>query len=291
MRKGYYIGLCALALLSSAFAGGMGEPFAVPEKHFFVGLGGAENNASLDKQTIYGKGVNNAYLNGVLQSQGSAAGTSSPFYENTSPFSPHAHVGYLRNFKNSINFWGAKFSYDYLNAHFSDNNMTIPQAGSNNNYQAQKTTYFTGNYLVESVQTNINHELLLLGFIGHAFKHCKVYLGVGPSLFGMDSKINNLVGHADYVVPGQNISGAPAYLSKSMWEWGGVGQVGITYSLSSSWFLDLNYTYAATASNTIKYVSPFTNLIAGQNTVGTSYINPAQQIAVQSFGVSINKVF
>lgn len=288
MKTGYFIGLYALALSSTGFTGDMG---ALSENHFFVGLGGAYNYASLDKQTIYGKGVNSAYLNGVLQSQGSAAGTSSPFYQNQEPLSPHAQIGYLRDFKNGINFWGAKFSYDYLNAHFSNNHMTIPQAGSNNIYTSQTINYFTGNYLVESVQTSINHELLLLGFVGHSFEHSKVYLGVGPSLFGMASKINNIVGHADYVLPGQNISGAPAYLSKSMWEWGGVGQVGITYSLSSSWFLDFNYTYAGTANNTIKYVSPFTNLIAGQNTVGTSYINPSQQIAVQSLSISINKTF
>ena len=169
--------------------------------------------------------------------------------------------------------------------------MTIPQAGSNNIYSPQSTDYFTGNYVVESVQTAVNHELLLLGYIGHAFSSCKVYLGAGPALFGMDSKINNIVGHADYVVKGQNISGSPAYLSKSFWEWGGAGQIGLTYSFSPSWFLDFNYTYAATGTNTIKYVSPFTNTIAGQNTVGTSYINPTQQIAVQSFVVSVNKTF
>lgn len=291
MKKGFYIGLCALALSSSGFAGDMGASSSLPNQYFFAGLGGAYNDASLNKQTVYGKGVNSAYLNGVLQSQGSAAGTSSPFYQNEDLLSPHVQVGYLRDFENGINFWGAKFSYDYLNAHFSDSSMTIPQAGSNNNNINQTTTYFTGNYLVESVQTSINHELVLLGFIGHSFKHCKLYLGVGPSLFGMASKINDLVGHADYVVPGENISGAPAYLSKSVWEWGGAGQVGITYSLASSWFLDFNYTYAATARNIIKYVSPFTNLIAGQNTVGTSYINPSQQIAVQSIGVSINTIF
>ena len=198
----------------------------------------------------------------------------------------------LQSFKNELNFWGAKFTYNYLNAHLSNNGMTIPQSGSNHIYSpSTSTVYFTGNYLVESVQTSINHELLLLAFIGHSFEYSKLYFGIGPSLFGMHSNINDLVGHADYVLPGQNISGVPAYLSKSMWEWGGAAQLGITYSLSSSWFLDFNYTYAGTARNTIKYVSPFTNTIDGQNTVGTSYINPSQRITVQSFGVSINKAF
>lgn len=291
MIKGCYVGLCALAISNSACAGDMGASSSLPDKNFFAGIGGSYNSASLNKQTVYGKGVNSAYTGAVLTSSGSAAGTSSPFYQTETLFSPHAQIGYSKYFKNGVNFWGAKFAYDYLNAHLSDNSMTIPQAGSNDKYATQETVYFTGNYLVESVQTSINHELLLLAFIGHTFQHSKIYLGVGPSLFGMQSNINDLVGHADYVVPGENISGAPAYLSKSMWEWGGAAQLGITYALSSSWFLDLNYTFAGTARNMIKYVSPFTNSIAGQNTVGTSYINPSQQIVVQSVGVSINKVF
>ena len=274
-----------------AFAGEMGAASSIPEQRFFLGLGGSYNYANLEKQTVYGKGVNTAYLAGVIQSEGSAAGTSSPFYQNEGLFSPNVQVGYSHYFKDGINFWGAKFAYDYLNAHLSDKDMTIPQAGSNYQFTTQETVDFTGNYFVESVQTNINHELLLLAFIGHSFKQSKVYLGVGPSLFGMQSKVNHLVGHADYDVPGLVISGAPAYLSKSIWEWGGAAQIGVTYALSSSWFLDFNYTYAGTARNTVKYVSPFTNLIAGQNTVGTSYINPSQQVTVQSFGVSINTFF
>ena len=291
MVKNFCIGLYALVLSNITFAGEMGSLSTLPNKNYFVGIGGNYNSANLEKQTIYGKGVNSAYIGQVLQSSGSAAGTSNPFYQQESLFSPHVQIGYLRNFKNDSYFWGVKFTYDYLNAHLSNNGMTIPQAGSNYKYTDQSTTYFTGNYLVELVQTNINHELMLLAFMGHSFQDSKVYLGIGPSLFGMQSRINHLVGHADYVIPGQVISGAPAYLSNSSLEWGGAAQIGITYSLSPSWFLDFNYTYAGTGRNTIKYVSPFTNFIAGQNTVGTSYINPSQQITVQSFGVSINTLF
>ena len=290
MIKGYSVGLCALIMSSAAFAGAMGDA-SLEQNHYYVGLGGAYNSISLDRQTVYGKGVNSAYLNGVLQSQGSAAGTSSAFFQNETQFSPHAQIGYLKHVNNELYFWGAKFSYDYLDGHLSDKDMTIPQGGANNIYTNQTINYFTGNYLVESVQTAVNHELLLLGYVGHTLGHCKLYLGAGPALFGMDSQVNHIVGHADYVLPGQNISGVPAYLSKSFWEWGGAGQIGLTYSLSQSWFLDFNYTYAGTGTNTIKYVSPFTNTIAGQNTVGTSYINPTQQIVVQSFVVSVNKTF
>ena len=291
MIKGSYIGLCTLALSHIAFAGDMATSSTSPDQHFYIGLGGNYNSSSIENQTVYGKGINNAYTGSILSSSGSAAGTSSPFYQNESRFSPHVQAGYLKYFKNEGDFWGAKFSYDYLNAHLSNDSMTIPQAGSNYKYATQETIHFTGNYLVESVQTSINHELMLLAYIGHSFHQTKVYLGAGPALLGMHSKINDLVGHADYVVPGENISGAPAYLSQSMWEWGGAAQLGVTYPLSSSWFLDFNYTYAGTGKNKIKYVSPFTNQIAGQNTVGTSFINPSQRATVQSLSASINKVF
>jgi opacity protein-like surface antigen len=76
-----------------------------------------------------------------------------------------------------------------------------------------------------------------------------------------------------------------------MWEWGGATQLGLTYTLSSSWFFDFNYTYAKTPKNTVKYVSPFTNKITLANLTGTSYINPSQQFDVQTFNISINKSF
>jgi hypothetical protein len=291
MKKGYYVGLCALAMSSITCAGEMGAASSLPDGNFFLGIGGSYASAELNKQTIYGKGINNAFTGSTLSSSGSAAGTSIPFYDNEKLFAPHAQLGYLRHFKNSTNFWGAKFTYDYLNAHFAHNDMTIPQAGSNYRYTSQSTEDFIGNYVIESTQTSVNHQLLLLAFIGHSFDHCKAYFGVGPALFGMNSKIYRLVGHADYYVHGMDISGAPVNLSKTMWEWGGAGQLGVTYSLNPSWFLDINYTYALTARNTVKYISPFTNVIAGQNTVGTSYINPSQQIAVQAFSISINKLF
>ena len=290
MIKRCYMGLCAFVLSSSTFAGEMGAVSSLVDKNFFVGIGGGYNSANLEKQTVYGKGINSAYLGPVLTSSGSAAGTSNPFYQNESLFSPHAQAGYLRHFRDGTHFWGAKFVYDYLNAHLSNTDMTIPQAGSNYNYISGATTPFTGNYAVESVQTSVNHELLLLAFIGHSFKHSNMYFGIGPALFGMQSNIYHLIGYADYKGnPGTDISGAPVNLAKSVWEWGGAAQIGVTYSLSSSWFLDFNYTYAGTARNTIKYVSPFTNQILTDSLVGTSYINPSQQVAVQSFRISINK--
>ena len=292
MKKKYQLALCAMTLANAALAGEMG-PSSLVNQGFFVGIGGSYNSVSLNNQSIYGKGVNNAYLGPILTSSGSASGYSNPFYQTQTLFSPHGQAGYSRYFNDGVNFWGIKFSYDYLDTHFSDNNMTIEQAGSNYNEITGATTYFTGNYAVESVQTSVNHELLLLAYIGHSFnKHCSVYLGAGPSLLGMQSNIYHLIGYADYDgMPGTDISGAPVNLSKSMWEWGGAGQIGVTYAVNTSWYLDFNYTYARVPKNTIKYVSPFTNQIGPDHLVGTSYINPSQGATVQSFGVSVNKIF
>ncbi|KTD10824.1 hypothetical protein Lgra_1790 [Legionella gratiana] len=292
MNKRFYVGLSALAFSSTVFSGSMGSISSLKDKGFFVGIGGSYSSVNLEKQTLWGKGVNSAYLGPILTSTGSASGYSDPFYQNENLFSPQGQVGYFQHFTASPNFWGIKFIYDYLNAHFSDNNMTIAQAGSNYNVITGVTTDFTGNYLVDSVQTSVNHELLLLAFIGHSFQNINIYLGGGPVVFGMQSNIYNLVGYADYKGnPGTDISGAPVNLSQSMWEWGGAAQLGLTYFLNPSWFLDFNYTYARTGRNTIKYVSPFTNQIGPDHLVGTSYINPSQQVAAQSFSITMNKLF
>ncbi|MCX7117022.1 MAG: hypothetical protein NTW94_03790 [Legionellales bacterium] len=294
MTKGYHVGLCALVLSSAACAGEMGVISPTASQGFYAGIGGGYHSANINDQLIYGKGVNSAYSNigNILTSTGSAAGYSNPFYQTNTLFSPNVQAGYLQHFGANDHFWGAKFVYDYLNAHFSNNNTNIAQAGSNYNVITGATTPFTGNYVVESVQTSINHEFLLLAYLGHSFKNSNLYFGIGPSLFGMDSNIYNLVGFADYKgMPGTDISGAAVSLSQSMWEWGGAAQLGLTYSLSPTWFLDFNYTYAGTGKNTIKYVSPFTNQIATDHLVGTSYINPSQWAAVQSVRVTINKSF
>jgi hypothetical protein len=66
---------------------------------------------------------------------------------------------------------------------------------------------------------------------------------------------------------------------------------GRDYYLSPTWFLDLNYTFALSASYKTKYSSPFTNSNGVPTSVGTAYINASQQFTSQSVGVSLNRVF
>ena len=282
-----------LAVSSLAFAGDMGS--FESNGHVFVGLGGSYNSVALVNQKLYGKGVSQTFNpDGIHIDDGSAAGYSVPFNADKNKLAPQAQAGYFKHFLDSALFWGGKFSYQYLAVTASNNDMTIAQSGGfiNTAPTAIPSSPFTGNYVVQSVQTSANHDLLLLAFVGKSFKQSDVYLGVGPSLFGMQNKIYNLTGYADLGGVTTNISGAPANFSGTAWVWGGAAQLGMAYHIDSTWFLDFNYTYALTARNTMKYSAPFTNVTEDGNTqVGTSFINSAQHLVVQSVMLSMNKVF
>ena len=73
--------------------------------------------------------------------------------------------------------------------------------------------------------------------------------------------------------------------------WGGGAQVGMTYFLDRSWFLDFNYTYARTGQFTDNYTRPFTSTSNGYTTTGTAYLTAADRVTTQSVAVSINTAF
>ena len=82
-------------------------------------------------------------------------------------------------------------------------------------------------------------------FLGRSFGQSYVYAGGGPTLSQTRTRLNGLVGFA--LVDGGIVdqSGAPQDFSSSSWLVGGAAMVGVTYFLTPTWFLDLNYTYAA----------------------------------------------
>jgi len=296
MKKGF----CAVAVLGTlaasglAVAGGMGS--SESKGNVFIGLGGSYNSVALANQKLYGKGVSQTFdRDGIHIDDGSAAGYSVPFNNDKNKLAPQVQTGYFKHFMDSALFWGGKFSYQYLDVTFSNDNMTIAQSGGFINTSTTEnlpSSPFTGNYVVQSVQTSVNHDLLLLAFVGNSFKQSDIYLGVGPSVFGMQNKIYNLTGYADLEGVTTNISGAPANFSKTMWVWGGAAQLGAAYHISPTWVFDFNYTYAITARDTVKYSAPFTNVTEVGNTqIGTSFIHSAQHIVVQSVMFSVNKVF
>jgi len=88
-----------------------------------------------------------------------------------------------------------------------------------------------------------------------------------------------------------DITGKPTSFSSSNWVWGGAAQVGMTYFLDGSWFLDFNYTYAHTEPFMDTYSAPFVSMSNGYTTTGTAHLTAADRVTTQSVAVSINKAF
>ncbi len=103
---------------------------------------------------------------------------------------------------------------------------------------------FSGPAYVRAAKTSLLQEIDLIPFLGHAFGQSYVYAGGGPTLSQTRTQLNGLVGFA--LVDGGIVdqSGAPQDFSSSSWLFGGAAMVGVTYFLTPTWFVDLNYTYA-----------------------------------------------
>jgi hypothetical protein len=72
---------------------------------------------------------------------------------------------------------------------------------------------------------------------------------------------------------------------------GGAAQVGVTYYLAPSWFLDFNYTYASAEKFKNDYSAPFESSSNGLTYTGTAYITTSRRVSSQALAVSINKAF
>jgi opacity protein-like surface antigen len=150
---------------------------------------------------------------------------------------------------------------------------------------------FTGNVVIGSYRTRIDHEIAFMPFIGRAFARSYVYLGAGPALFATQTKIDNAIGFADVNGIHADVTGTPDNFASSQWVWGGAAQIGLAYYLDHGWFLDLNYTYARTGKFTSNFSAPFSSSSAGYQSVGTLFVSPSQRVTDQSFSVSINRGF
>jgi hypothetical protein len=262
-----------------------------PSGFFFVGLGGSYNSLKFD-QELYSAGVSNVLSGATVVASGQAGGPANPFSDTKSTFAPEAQAGYFGQFGNSTWLWGAKFRYKYLGTTTTDRLVDAPQTGSfTNTGAAPANTSFTGNVVIQSSQIRVDHELTFLAFLGQSFGNSSVYLGAGPALFGTKSFVNHAIGYADINGTHVSISGAPAYYSASNWVWGAAMQIGMTYWLAPSWFLDFNYTYAFSKRYTNNYASPFASSTDGFQDTGTLYVSTSQRVTTQAFAVSINKAF
>jgi opacity protein-like surface antigen len=291
-RSSVRAALCWLTLATPAFAGEYQPPAEhFPASGFFIGLGGSYNSTKFS-QDLYASGISDIFSGSTLVAFGEAGGPSSPFRETESSFAPEVQLGFFRNFADHEWLWGAKFRYKYVDLTSDDSLIDSPQSGSfTNTGAAPSGSSFTGNVIIESSHTKIEQEFSLLAFVGQPFGRGTVYFGAGPVLFGARSNLYGATGFAALDGAHFDITGMPSNFSSSDWVWGGAAQIGMTYQLDETWFLDLNYTYAVSREFSHDYSTPFASAADGYTDSGTLFINTSQRVNSQAFAISINKLF
>lgn len=259
----------------------------VPRAGFYAGIGASANAVQYQSQSVYALGISNVYSpSGALISQGTADGppvnVNLPTVYN---FSPTLQAGYFDHFQDSAWLWGVKFTYSYTNAQSTSDRFLIPQYGSFG------TTPFTGNAVVGSYKVNVKQQMSLIPYVGHDYGRGYFYAGIGPTVTQLDSSVNNVIGFADIVGTRTDISGQPQSFSQSQWVVGGAAMVGVTYYFDKSWFLDLNYTYAMTPSNTANYNGTFYNPDPNRTYSGSLIGNSKGTTSTQSITLLLSKTF
>jgi hypothetical protein len=281
--------ICLIVLPTAASAEDPAADSTVPSSGLFIGLGGSLNALHLD-QDIGGFATSEVFNGPTLIATGEAGGPPASFDASEAAFAPLAQVGYFAHFDESRWLWGAKFSYQYLDADLAIDRALVPQVGSfTTTGPAPVTTPFTGTVVIGSSETTVEHEMLLLAFLGRSFTDSYVYVGGGPALFGTKSLIKNAIGFADINGRPTDVTGAPVDFSSSEWVWGGAAQVGVNYFITPTWSLDLNYTFARSSQFDADYAAGFSNPRNG--TTGFAHLDTSQTVTPQSVRISINKVF
>jgi opacity protein-like surface antigen len=259
---------------------------------FFVGGGGSFNGVHL-KQTGDGIGLTDVHDGETLVGFGVAVGPMPTFKDTDHVFAPDLQAGYFGFLDDDADWiWGFKAGYKYLGVELTDRGIDSPQTGTIVTlYPEPEEGTLTGNAIAKSSQTQINHEVLFVPFLGHSFSGGFFYAGAGPALFGTKSKLNDLVGLADINGNKFDLTGTPIDFSSSQWMWGGAVQAGVSYFIGESWFVDLNYTYARSREYEEKYSAPFTNLVNGYTYSGTVGVESRDRITSQGVSLTINMLF
>ncbi len=278
---------------TACFAGGMGATeLDLMHEGLFLGLGANYNSINVT-QNSWGQGISNIQ-SGANSSNGIAQGTGAPFHNTNNTFAPEIQAGYFKHVTGTENLYGLKFSYQYLGSTATNSNLYIPQLGESTSNTGVTSSLF-GYVNADSVQVTTNHELTLLGFIGRSFGNKYVYLGAGPSLFNLQSKNYYSIGYAEYNGATLDVTGLVSYSSPSIWAWGGAAQLGMTYFISPTWFVDASYTYAITGNNMTPHEQAFSNASSlgstNYTTSGTLFTKDTLSLNTQALTLAINKVF
>jgi hypothetical protein len=279
--------LTCLGLGLPAMAQTAAETTGVPAQSFFIGVGASYNAVNFGTQNIYAIGTSDNYSDGKLVSSGTAAGPGTVSLSTASTASPEVQLGYFRHIGDSPWLWGGKFSYTDLLASESAANVGIPQAGSFTYTESHEVA------VVNSYKAEANSRFSLMPFIGRSFGKGFVYLGAGATLTETQTELNGLVGYAVINGVNTNVSGAPQNFSSSGWVLGGAIDVGATYFLNDTWFVNVDYIFSKTAAQIGNYASNFVNSTTnpGVTTVGTLVGASGENVVTNSVTITINKAF
>ena len=261
---------------------------------FFAGLGGSYNSVNLT-QSSWGKGISNIQTSTGSNSNGIGQGNGAPFHNVNNVLAPSFQAGYFKHISGTPNLWGIKLLYQYLDSTATDSNLYIPQQGQTTSAITGITSPLYGYVNAASVQATASNDFSLLIFAGRSLGNTTFYFGAGPTVVNLKSKNFNSIGYAYFEGATINVTGLVNYSSPSFWAWGGAAQIGATYFVTPSWFLDMSYTYTVTSSYTTNHQQTFTNSsnVAGVNytTSGTLYTKDTLSIKNQALMLTINKVF
>lgn len=263
----------------------------VPFEALFLGLGGSYGSTSFNDPYLYAQGVSEISQGGVPVAVGAAGGSTNPSLGSDGTLAPIVQFGGFRHFTDSNWLWGAKFSYGYLDASSNVANIPVPQSGSFKNLTDDPVTSFSGNVVVHSYESRITHQMSFVPFLGRSFEKLFVYAGAGPTLSQVKTSLDGVIGFAAINGTHENITGTPSNFASSEWVFGGAATVGVTYFLDASWFVDLNYTYARTASYGSSYSAPFSSSSDGYDDVGILSGNYSGGVTTQAVAISINRAF
>ncbi len=245
----------------------------------FVGGGGAVNWLQTWSHT---SGVMNVVSG--FPPLGIFSGKTGHFSNHSRQVSPEVQVGYFAPFTNTPWLWGLNLSYQFSH-NKSPTNFVNHEKGTFINV-VNPNVNVVNQVTMQHVTTTLNHELMLPVFLGRSFASGFVYLGGGPVLFNVRRQFGPISDN----LSGYYIGKANGF-NNTRWLFGGGVQTGLAYFINATWFLKLNYTYAASANYSKRNQLVFGSAINKGLNNGTMTFMTSQRLATQAIGISINKLF
>ena len=268
------------------------EEWAFPEMSFFLGIGLGTSIVSYDTQYLYNLGLSRIYKNDELVAIGGADGPAmpNPTFPTSKSLAPAGQIGFYSRHKESNWIYGAKATYSFLNSYSNKEVLAIPQYGTSTD---PSTNSFDGtSYNTYSIDAK--NQFTIMPFVGRKYSKGYFYAGAGLGLTEVQVNVDDVVGYALLNGVETDISGEAQNFSDSRLGFGIALSAGVTYFLSNSLFLDLNYTYSKPNVAEFNIASPYKNPAEGSSDLGFegSLIGSAtREISTNTLLMTLNWAF